>query len=1367
MGKSGSGPRLAPDRLDCIKVGKCWWTVLILGLGLHSLSGQWSAYNDHGSGPGTQPNVTTYNVFDAEDGTNGFLKDRLTGAVLPVSLTITRNSTTLVQSDPSGGVPASGTPLHTVFASHVNFAVNDIQNNIAVRTGGIVTYTFSGLDPEATYRFRAGGVRGSIQFTNRWILAEITGAHAAVANHTSGGLTQAQVPEIGPNQVALCFGANHTATTGDLMDWKDIRCGADGTFSIVCRRYTGTVPGGNSGSATVFGYAPTAFLLEELKEGPVAIIEHPAWQSVLEGENATFTVIASGSPLFYQWLREDAPLLDATNASYTALNVAPVDSGSRFSVIVSNQFNSITSNPAQLVVAFRERPALAFNQHWRYNASGQDLGTSWKEPNYDDSMWPSGPGPLGFETTDLPIPLGTVLNSNERPTYYFRTEFLQGVPALSVELFMTNLVDDGAVFYLDGMEFFRLGMPSGPVTFSTTANRSIINAALERTNVFVENLSQGIHCLAVEVHQVTLGSSDLVLGMGFSIKPVAPDRLEFLQTPSSQTLMLGEGPAVFSARVISGSPYQAQWFKDGTPLEGETNTTLTLNPVAFHHRGNYWLQVSNGFDLVQTPAATMFVLPPLDGQTTLVPLSAAWRYHAEGQNLGTAWRQPGFDDSAWLEGPGALATAGELPLEQTGTILPLNTPELEPILTYYFRTTFLNPSANAGLFELVFSNLVDDGAVFYLNGTELRRVFMHSGQVTYNTLATVNADFGQSYQSVFLAGVPLLAGINSLAVEVHQGTSVSSDIVFGTILRTYPTTEEPVRFTQQPQNQIVPLGYPALLSAEIYGSYPIDFQWYKEGVAVPDATNRYLSLPLATVEHAGSYVLHATNASGYDVSQPALLELSTDNYPWVSLLRGPYLQLGTTSSMTVRWRTDALCPSEVRYGKNPGDLDLSVVLPLVSTDHEIRLEGLEPGTRYYYQIGSTHSNLAGGAGFTFTTAPDQPKALRVWAQGDAGTANANALAVANAYLQFTGTQDTDVWLMLGDNAYQVGSDANYQAALFDMFPEHLRRTPLWPTPGNHDILSTEPNGRHAYVNIFTLPTQGEAGGVPSGTEYYYSFNHGHVHFVSLDSETSDIYPDAPMLAWLREDLQANTSDWLIAYWHSPPYTHGSHNSDDFADSNGRLVLMRQHVLPILEAHGVDLVLSGHSHHYERSFLLNGHYGYSLTLTPEMILDAGTGRPWETGAYRKGAPGPSAHQGAVYVVAGCAGQVGVGTLDHPAMMISLAQLGSVVLDIDGNRLDATFLDDTGHAADSFTILKDVPPAPFEFVSTRRLQDGRLVLGWKSLPHESYQLDASLSLESPQWTPISDWILATGATTFWTNQLTEPLPAQFYRARLKIP
>jgi hypothetical protein len=173
-----------------------------------------------------------------------------------------------------------------------------------------------------------------------------------------------------------------------------------------------------------------------------------------------------------------------------------------------------------------------------------------------------------------------------------------------------------------------------------------------------------------------------------------------------------------------------------------------------------------------------------------------------------------------------------------------------------------------------------------------------------------------------------------------------------------------------------------------------------------------------------------------------------------------------------------------------------------------------------------------------------------------------------------------------------------------------------------------------------------------------------------------------MLSWLEQDLAATDQDWVLAFWHHAPYSRGSHDSD----SETEMIEMRQHVLPILEAHGVDLTLTGHSRSYERSFLIDGHYGSSATFGAEHVLDGGDGQEQGTGAYAKPELGPAPHQGAVHVVAGSGSGVEGGTLDHPAMFESLNVPGSLVLDLAGNRLDARFLGADGSVLDQFTLRK---------------------------------------------------------------------------------
>ena len=412
-----------------------------------------------------------------------------------------------------------------------------------------------------------------------------------------------------------------------------------------------------------------------------------------------------------------------------------------------------------------------------------------------------------------------------------------------------------------------------------------------------------------------------------------------------------------------------------------------------------------------------------------------------------------------------------------------------------------------------------------------------------------------------------------------------------------------------------------------------------------------------------------------------------------TITRGPYLQLQTDSSIIVRWRTDVPTESVVRYGDSHESLTLSAMGSGSTTEHSVLIDSLASAKRYYYSVGNSSGALAGDESYYFSTAPTTGSATdtRIWVIGDSGTANQNARDVRDAYRSWSGSDPADLWLMLGDNAYNNGTDAEYQAAVFDIYPLQLRQLPLWSTLGNHDGYSANSATQEGpYYEIFNLPTAAEAGGWASGTEAYYSFDHGNVHFICLNSYDSDRSANGAMLEWLMTDLAYNEKPWVIAFWHHPPYSKGSHDSD----TEQTLIDMRQNALPILESQGVDLVLTGHSHSYERSKLIDGHYGSSASFDPtQHALDSGDGRDGGDGVYEKPSLVRAPHAGAVYAVAGSSGKVSNGyPLNHPAMFISLASLGSLVLDVNGNQLDGSFIDQAGVVQDSFTIRKGPDTEP---------------------------------------------------------------------------
>jgi acid phosphatase type 7 len=424
------------------------------------------------------------------------------------------------------------------------------------------------------------------------------------------------------------------------------------------------------------------------------------------------------------------------------------------------------------------------------------------------------------------------------------------------------------------------------------------------------------------------------------------------------------------------------------------------------------------------------------------------------------------------------------------------------------------------------------------------------------------------------------------------------------------------------------------------------------------------------------------------------------------LTRGPYLQKASPTSVTVRWRTNVYDRSRVKYGQNLNELDYFVDDSTLVAEHRIELTNLKPNTRYYYTIGNlADTTLQGDASNYFVTLPEKgsEQLIRIAGFGDCGNNSINQRKVRDAVEDYIASKPLTAWILMGDNAYSDGTDAEYQMKFFNNYKDNLlKKYALFPSPGNHDYrdfpsASFKDQYKMAYFQNFSMPTQGESGGVASHTQSYYSYDIGNTHFLSLDSYGPDTKGTfmtdkiSEQAEWVKRDLAANQSKWVVAYWHHPPYTMGSHNSDTERD----LVAIRENFIKNLEDLGVDLIICGHSHVYERSKLIKGHFGMEETYDPRKHEVSSS-----TGLYdqsKNSAPyikRKDNNQGTVYVVSGSSGALGGHKPGYPhnAMFYSENEIGgAVMLEIEGNKLDLKWVCSDGKIRDHFTMMKDVTKA----------------------------------------------------------------------------
>lgn len=185
---------------------------------------------------------------------------------------------------------------------------------------------------------------------------------------------------------------------------------------------------------------------------------------------------------------------------------------------------------------------------WRYSDTGTDLGTSWKEPLYDDSGWSSGSAELGYGDGDEETVIEYGADpDNKYPCYYFRHSFDISSASDYDNLMLRIVRDDGAVVYLNGVEVLRTNMPTGEISYATWASSDVVGAnesTWYETEVDISNLVDGTNIIAVEVHQSRGDSSDV--SFDFQLTAVAETPSITLLTPNDGAVLAELPPATFS-----------------------------------------------------------------------------------------------------------------------------------------------------------------------------------------------------------------------------------------------------------------------------------------------------------------------------------------------------------------------------------------------------------------------------------------------------------------------------------------------------------------------------------------------------------------------------------------------------------------------------------------------------------------------------------------------------------------------------------------------------------------------------------------------------------------------------------------------------
>jgi 3',5'-cyclic AMP phosphodiesterase CpdA len=386
-------------------------------------------------------------------------------------------------------------------------------------------------------------------------------------------------------------------------------------------------------------------------------------------------------------------------------------------------------------------------------------------------------------------------------------------------------------------------------------------------------------------------------------------------------------------------------------------------------------------------------------------------------------------------------------------------------------------------------------------------------------------------------------------------------------------------------------------------------------------------------------ILASVNA-GRDLEVPAITRTSAiavledacgDTERDESLVeRYPYLQSTGPRSSVLVWTSLAQAAEVVEVRTPEGELvgrfagrARPTTFLEAGTQYEATIGGLEPSTVYCYSLSDDAGGALGPIGFRTAPLRGEDAPVRVLVFGDSGTGSDDQWALREQM----DTVPIDLVLHTGDLAYLSGSMQQFEDYVFDVYEGLLSSVPFYPSIGNHDNRTANAG---PYREAFVLPENGGEQQI----ERRYSFDWGPAHFVALDTERHG----RDQAEWLERDLAASELPWKIVFAHESPFSSGVYGpSGSWAE----------HYVPVLRRQGVQLVFTGHDHHYERTAPMDG---------------------------------------VTYVVTGGGGA----STRHPSArdFTALAEgvIHFVLLEIDGNELRVHAIDGTGQEFDAFDIAR---------------------------------------------------------------------------------
>jgi Immunoglobulin domain/Immunoglobulin I-set domain len=626
------------------------------------------------------------------------------------------------------------------------------------------------------------------------------------------------------------------------------------------------------------------------------IVTQPANQTVQVGQTATFSVTASGSaPLTYQWFVGGVAITGATSSTYTTPATVSSDSGSLFTVSVTNAQGTITSNPATLTVTTAPptatAPTITKQPVSQTVAAGQTATFS---------VTAAGTGPLSYQwyvggvaisgATSSTYTTPATTSSESGSAYTVTVSNSAGsVTSTSADLTVTS----GPVITKQPVsQTVTLGQTA---TFSVTATGSApltyqwskggvpipgATSSTYTTPVTVSGDSGSIFTVTVSNPDGTVTSNPATLTVTTAPVITVP--------PASQTVTVGQ-TATFSVTAVGTGPLTYQWSKGGVPITGATSSTYTTPATVSGDSGStFTVTVTNSVGSATGGPATLTVttvpvitVPPANqtvnaGQTATFSVTAAgtgpltYQWSKGGVPIAGATSST-YTTPATVSGDSGstfTVTVTNSAGSATGGPATLTVNTAPTVTTPASQTVTVGQTAT---FSVTATGTTPMTYQWYKGGAAIPG----ATATTYTTPATVIGDSGSTFT---------VTATNS-AGSATSGAATLTVISAPTI-------------TSQPANQTVNAGQTASFSVTASGTGPLTYQWYKGGAAISGATSTTYTTPATVSGDSGSiFTVTVTNAAGSTPSNQATLTVNTA--PTVTTPASQTVTVGQTATFSV------------------------------------------------------------------------------------------------------------------------------------------------------------------------------------------------------------------------------------------------------------------------------------------------------------------------------------------------------------------------------------------------------------------------------------------------------------------------------------